>query len=515
MCNGCFSLEKEKNTKIQALADSAVLHRLPDLYFCKDCQATRCATCCKMEVNTKYCATCLTDYTGSSDTRCRKNCVECPLCNAPLSVIQESHEKDEHKIRNIKLVCKSCEYQYRIEIQGKVRSLAAALRSERAKKNVALSEQVSKVRGTLESRYKSQQLLLQQRQDVQESRTPALSQEMKGRLQAMGLRVPQSTTEGTHTDDKEQIARPQLENKRGSNLQEDETAAEKISRHKSMKDFLTLDQQMRDGCYNTRRGGDSFTDVLSRLLHNDSGGGDMVYETRQMPLPKKLSSKKNFRCLSCGIILSETSREKILTRMKELHCAVDILPTIKVSSIINQRYPKKLHKNSSHTFLVHIINPLTTQVEVSISTTSELTTPFISSSYSRFSVFISNSSMRIDGKGDLKDPEEIVKGIPTAFLTCGTKWSRTELRSRLENLNQKKNIAVKDPKYDAGLEYGHGWLLVPLKVTPMTYEDGEHPCSIRVPLSISVRPIPSDSDTAILEKFRYWALLNLGDFLIF
>lgn len=512
MCEGCFSLGGKKDAKFQALADFAVLHRLPDLYFCKDCRATRCINCSKMDIITKYCATCLTDYTSTSDTRCRKNCVECPICKAALSVIQESQEKNEHGTRNIKLVCKGCEYQYRIEIKGKIRSLAAALRSERVKKNAALGEQVRKVRATFESRYKSEQLLLQQKGDMQGPQLPALSLEMQRRLQAMGLRTPQSTNEGA--DDKPQDVRPQLEENSGT-LQEDEaTGAEKISRYKSMRDFLTLDQQMSDGSYNTCRGGDSFTEVLSRLLSHEHGGGSEDHEAKQMPLPKKLSSKKSYRCLYCERILSESSREKILARMKELSSAVDILPTTKVSSIINQPYPTKLHKNLSHTFLVHIINSLNTEVEVSISTTSEIAAPFTSSSRSRLSVSIPSFPMRIDGKGDLKDPEAVVKSIPTAFLTSGTKWSRTELSSRLEKLNRNENTAIREPNYDMGLEYGHGWLLFPLKVTTTAWEDGEHQCSIRVPLSISVKPIPSDKEAGILEGFRHWALLNLGDFLI-
>jgi dynactin-4 len=92
-------------------------HRLPNLYFCEECDAVRCNRCVSVEVSGYYCPNCLFEVpsasvraeknryvhkvvphrryteranliTGlSSKCRCARNCFQCPHCSNTLSIV--------------------------------------------------------------------------------------------------------------------------------------------------------------------------------------------------------------------------------------------------------------------------------------------------------------------------------------------------------------------------------------------------------------------------------------------
>lgn len=87
-------------------------HKLPNLYFCEECDAIRCNRCVSIEVSGYYCPNCLFEvpsasvraeknrYVFLSDVkesevfnlmivciRCARNCFQCPHCSNTLSIV--------------------------------------------------------------------------------------------------------------------------------------------------------------------------------------------------------------------------------------------------------------------------------------------------------------------------------------------------------------------------------------------------------------------------------------------
>ncbi|KAF8311341.1 hypothetical protein DL93DRAFT_2115971 [Clavulina sp. PMI_390] len=66
-------------------------HKLPNLYFCEECDAVRCNRCVSIEVSGYYCPNCLFEVPSASvraeKNRCARNCFQCPHCSNTLSVV--------------------------------------------------------------------------------------------------------------------------------------------------------------------------------------------------------------------------------------------------------------------------------------------------------------------------------------------------------------------------------------------------------------------------------------------
>ncbi|WRT65526.1 uncharacterized protein IL334_002471 [Kwoniella shivajii] len=71
-------------------SSSTAYHPLNKLYFCEECDATRCDLCVGVEIASYFCPNCLFDVPSANvradKNRCARSCFSCPLCESSLSI---------------------------------------------------------------------------------------------------------------------------------------------------------------------------------------------------------------------------------------------------------------------------------------------------------------------------------------------------------------------------------------------------------------------------------------------
>lgn len=101
------------------------------LYFCPQCQAIKCDECSKIKIRSKYCIRCMVDYTeNAGQTRCLKNCFECPECMSPVDVRSSDEVGDEGRGKRFYFNCVHCSFEYKTKVITRPSPLQQILKKE-------------------------------------------------------------------------------------------------------------------------------------------------------------------------------------------------------------------------------------------------------------------------------------------------------------------------------------------------------------------------------------------------
>lgn len=101
------------------------------LYFCPQCQALRCEECSDVRVKSKYCIRCMTDFSENlGQTRCLKNCFECPSCFSPVDVTSSDAVNEHGRGKQFLLKCVYCPFEYKTKVITRPAALQLILKRE-------------------------------------------------------------------------------------------------------------------------------------------------------------------------------------------------------------------------------------------------------------------------------------------------------------------------------------------------------------------------------------------------
>lgn len=111
--------------------DFSEFTHLGALYFCPQCQALRCEECSDVRVKSKYCIRCMTDYSENpGQTRCLKNCFECPDCFSPVDVRSSDTVNEQGRGKQFFFKCVYCPFEYKTKVITRPAALQLILKRE-------------------------------------------------------------------------------------------------------------------------------------------------------------------------------------------------------------------------------------------------------------------------------------------------------------------------------------------------------------------------------------------------
>lgn len=206
------------------------------------------------------------------------------------------------------------------------------------------------------------------------------------------------------------------------------------------------------------------------MYNNDEDHEEI--ERGKYPLSNKLTTKKTLRCLDCNNLVFSPIIENIPPTVNKAAVkfnAIDYLPTISMSKILNDQSNWKTHQ----VMLLHFINPLKTKVHINVSIPSSLqikhttentnlaitTTPIPTTT---IKLTILRNEFTLDGN---TPGTNVVKTIPTALLTTNTSISKSELILRKGDSMYKQppsSIEEIEENLDDYIEKGINWCSIPI-----------------------------------------------------
>ena len=512
----CFEEELEPSygdtkTKLPLMiSHNGANHDIGDLFFCPTCQGHKCTACCQANIESKYCSNCMTDYTESNEVVCTKSCFSCPLCDSGLTISAIDSLCDDKDGKIFKFKCLYCEYQYSTATILKPRSLVSIIRSEKNSRDGGYASLFAKFR----EKFVDQQTLMKLENDQHKKKknVPQLSSEVMKKLKDLEL----SNLADSMTDSSDEIE--VLKNKINQNglvtidENQDMDGVSQIASKDCLGDFVNLVQQSKyNNFYSTISNG-SIVSIPNKILNPKAAD--------QVPIPKKLVSKISYTCLKCGQILLMPHKEPSLIKLLTKWNAIDFLPMLRISSLINKEYPKSLQIGKLYDLLINVINPLPVDIDMVITTMSQVSLEFLSDPLLNLQVTLPVSRIKIRGQKQKKDPNSIVKSIPTPFLTKNTKLSRTELIMRLGKLNSARNCS--DDSFevpDITVDKGDNWCLMPFNIS-VESSDLQNPlASIQIPFYITIKSqVPESIQNLKVPNlhlsYGFWTVINFGNFLI-
>lgn len=511
----CFEQEAEtryenSNTKLPVMiTHNDANHAIGDLFFCPTCQGHKCKACCQVNVESKYCSNCMTDYTDSNEVVCTKNCFSCPLCDAGLAISAIDSRCDEKDGKIFRFKCLYCEYQYSTATILKPRSLVNIIRSEKKSGDGGYASLFSK----FHENFVDQQSLmkLEGKQRVKKN-VPRLSSEVLQKLKDLELTNLADSVKDS--SDEADVLRTKigLNGLIAIDESQDLDNASQIASKNSLESFVTLEQQSKYGNFYSTINNGSLMTIQSKILNPKA--------SKQVPIPKKLSSKKSYKCLKCRQVLLMPHKEPSLIKLLTKWNATDFLPMLRISGLINKEYPNSLQVGKLYDLLINIINPLPVDIDMVITTMPQVSLEFLSDSLLNLQVALPVSHLKIGGHKQKKDIGSIVKSIPTPFLTKGTKISRTELILRLGKLNSSHNSSDDSLEVsDITVDKGDNWCLIPININVESSDLQQSLIDIKMPFYITTKSqVPQSIQDLNLPSlhlsYGFWTILNFGSFLI-
>lgn len=484
----CTSVDVDETSKLPTAVVDSELH-LGDVYFCPSCQKIKCENCCNYGIECKYCPNCLANYSDSNDIVCTKNCFDCPLCDNTLS-ISVSDEKLNGKLGKLfKFTCLFCNYKYHTDVITKPKSLRNIIRGElkkspffqlygRVQENLGDNSKLDSLSDATSTRAKAK---------------PKLSENILQRLKYMEM----------------------------TNVQKDTFNEIDVLRNKlnTKNEGVTIDIELidieaaktRSSCHIYEKN----VSITRYLKQNQT--------VNTVPLSKPLMAKKSHRCGTCNTPLVVPAPDPLLLKFLCKWNAIDFVPNVIVSNVIDKSYPTTLRSNHLQSFIINIINPLLHDLKVSMSILSKLPQKFISSQ--NYSVQLSLPVTEVT-VGSEYDKTSIIKSIPTPLLTKATKQSRAELLMRLGKLNTSNKSISPDDSLDIEttlIERGNNWVLLPFSIVCTRLDVDTAPkdetIELKVPFYIIVESKLPESIKALGQskrglKYGFWTVVNLGNFTI-
>lgn len=485
-------------------------HDVGDLFFCPTCQGHKCMLCCEVNVESKYCSNCMTDFTNTNETMCIKNCFTCPICDAGLAISAVDSRSEDSDGKVFRFKCFYCEYQYNTATILKPKSLLSIIKSEKKQKDNGYSSLFAKFH---ENYVNKQNLMrLETNQDRRRKNVPRMSGDVLQKFKDLEL----SNLADSMKDSLDEILLLASKiNQNGSVTIDENQDLEYVSRVSSIQNlnsFTTLERQAMYSHFNSTLNNGSLMEVQNKISNPQA--------PNQLPIPKKLVTKKSYRCLTCHQVLLMPHKEPCVIKLVTKWNAIDFIPTLRISNLIDKEYPKMLQSGKLYNLLLSIINPLPREIDMVITTMPQVPLELLSNSYVNVHVALSVSNIRVGGIKYKKDLNSIVKSIPTPFLTNNTKLSRTELIMRLGKLNSTYNSSDDSLEIsDINVERGDNWCLIPINIHIETLGLQQSLVSIKIPFYITVKSqVPESMQTLNLAnlhlRYGYWTIINFGSFLI-
>lgn len=509
----CSNVSIDDETKLPVSINTSYNHHhLPDLLFCPSCQFHKCFNCCQFDIECKYCSNCLFKYTESNDIVCTKNCFACPSCDSTLSVSVTDDKLDGKPGKVFKFKCLHCTYLYKTSIITKPKPLISIIKSERKKND---STNFSKIYTTFQQSLIDQTVLqdLYQQQGKNFDRISKLSKADSKSTQNVIVKMKIMELNQSNKQNFSEIDKLQekMTSNKGITLNEEEDVLNSIT--------VSQATEADDSIGIKRRNNLNLNSLITTTQ----------IKQNLFPIPKKLVSKKSYKCNDCNTTLLMPTNEPLSLKYLTKWNAIDFMPNLIITNLISKPYPTSLRFNHLEPFIINLINPLPNEVSISISILSHLPSNFLESSSSipndynvQLTLPVTDFSI---GKNeqDLKMP--FIKSIPTPLLTQKTKQSRAELLMRLGKLRSMNRSVSPDDSIDLEstlVEKNNNWALIPFSIMINKKSDSlkssnNDTLKIKIPFYIIVESkLPDHVKSLGLSKkglkFGFWNIVDLGSF---
>lgn len=458
--------DADPQTKLPRHGGASNLHLPPDLYFCPRCHTLKCTHCCTVEVECKYCPSCMSDYSDSPGlTRCTKNCFQCPECRSPLDIDIQNLEVDHCKGKKFSFSCVHCNYRYHTRFISKPASLTTILKQERPLYFAQLHAKYS----------------------------------IRHRLHA-GLTDPKSAP-GQGSD-----------------------SAHSRASLPMTPEVLSKMQQLN---VNPEHIMDERDSLIYRMAQIETHPVDIDRDFRppsepKLPLGNHLYAKNSRACNICATKLCVPIADPRLMKYLTKEVAPDIVPAVTVKRRKDKTGGSKIGPDSglvsadphdpelaaeepnSVSCILSVVNPLLDSMNVTVSTlgqdspNSAALVPLQTSTSCSLPV----TSFTI---GPRQEKAKVLDAVPSVYLTDATPQSRAEKLTR----------TIRNELKSGSLEKGFNWVSVPLNVLAC-----RAPSEVLMPLTVCVYvTVETRAPSAWVAsgkskkslKYGFWAVCEVED----
>ncbi len=351
------------------ITDQNTHHLLSFLNFCEYCQSVKCRKCIEPEVVVKYCPKCLLEM-KSEYSFCSRNCFDCPLCDGNVSIHQSKHD-----VRNFKMKCLQCDWQWETGELEKQRALSRVVKRQLNMKNPMQRFSI------LETFYLQRKQLLQGELEISKDTA----------LQMSKLKL----NDGDLKDIQSFIGRNSIKK---FDRDEDLQNVEFLSKQESNSQILTYTQSIK-------------STIPQRSISSVP------------PNSTKLKTKISKRCKACRNSLMKPDKEITSVKFYKLSNAIDYLPLLKIHPHPN--FKSSPTPSTQYKSLLSFENPLDIPMKLTISTYS------ITPGLHNHKVHIPNFEFELPGKPEnYSTLQNFIKTIPTIELLKDTKLGRIEHMNR-------------------------------------------------------------------------------------
>ncbi|KAF1360873.1 hypothetical protein EJ07DRAFT_164994 [Lizonia empirigonia] len=351
------------------------LFPLEHLLYCEDCRQMRCPRCTVDETLAWFCPSCLFEVPSSvvkSDgNRCTRNCFNCPVCTAPLSVssLEQPDAPSPHGGPFV-LACPFCRWttaETGIELEkhtGIFQQLARLAKDRDMPDPPTRDDRFARFArfAHLAAFYKAQL-------DAHAPPNPFAAHDMSFSSPSTYSRI-MNLYSATSKNKKREKPPP---------MREAAVALEGLAVHDTAADTTAIERLKKDGWASTLSPAQKLAQLDPRVQFQD--------ELR--PVPTLLCTKRSKRCRSCRHILSKPESKITSTRYKIKLLALNHIPRITIRALPSpssqQPLPLAVGAPSSHpppfnysnlrqgiptNFVIHLSNPLFDPVRVTLATPS-------------------------------------------------------------------------------------------------------------------------------------------------
>lgn len=387
------------------------LYPLEHLLYCEDCQQIRCPRCIIEETLNWYCPSCLFEVPSSvvkSDgNRCTRNCFNCPVCTAPLSVNSvENPEAPSATGGPYILACSYChwstaetgvEFEKHTGIYAQLSRIANGgtpiqpqkdREKERDKRLKELSERQQRSSRAVHSPSEDSPVAETYNNVESLSRDDLFSNLSAFYKTQIEIQAPPNpfaahdmsfSSPSTYSRILNLYSSTSQKKKRGKPepMREAASAMEGLVIHDPASDTAAIERLKKDGW-------SCSLSPAQKLVQVDP---HMQFEDELRPVPTLLCTKRSKRCRSCRHILSKPDSKITSTRYKIKLLALNHIPRINIrampSPTSQQPLPSASGPAPSHPppfnynmlrqgipthYIIHLSNPLFDPVRVTLAT---------------------------------------------------------------------------------------------------------------------------------------------------
>lgn len=453
------------------IGDSRRYHDINSILFCPACQSVKCKFCTKSDIHTKYCCSCMSDYSSTNEVHCTRNCFICPKCDSPLAISLSDHKIDGTVGKQFSFSCTFCDFSYETKIITKPKSILNIIRGEYAENN-DLEEYFNLISTMHKHKLNFETLAEQMLKDLKRGiKYKGISIDAIRHIKDMKISIPQD--ENPETLDSVKL---------------------KLDENKPVvlddREVLTIER--------------SFPCTEGFMMFN-AFNSNLQDSKPLLPVPKRLTTKSIKTCCDCNHILLMPSEEVLSTKYNIKWNANDYLPLISISPLLDQSIPTTIESGKLYTFLINIINPLAAPIMINLSSPSTY-----NQKKSKVQTTIPVSTITV---GEYNPKDHVIRGIPTSYLTKETKISRAERVMRIGRLSSLRSNDTSIEFIETLVEKNDNWCLLPIEVVVESEQELD---TISIPIFVNVQSkLPDNIKQLKLLKrdlsYGFWSILSLEE----